>query len=169
MRLKEIIPPEAVIPKLKATERDDAIMEILDHLAEAKRISPNQKEELMVEFLKREALGTTAIGHGVAIPHVKTDKVREFVGALAISRGGVEFTLDEPPVHVLFLFLSPKAAVSGHLKLLASIGGILRHESYVKTLREAKERDDLVELIREAEKMLFGEGNDKGDKPEVSA
>jgi mannitol/fructose-specific phosphotransferase system IIA component (Ntr-type) len=157
VRLREIIPPEAVLPKLRATDRDEAILEILDHLIDAGRLQASQKDDLIVEFLKREALGTTAIGHGVAIPHIKTDKVREFVGALAVSRAGVEFTLDEPPVHVIFLFLSPKAAVSGHLKLLATVGGILRHESYVKQMRDAKSREELIELVRDAEKMLFGD------------
>ncbi|MBI3723064.1 PTS sugar transporter subunit IIA [bacterium] len=163
MRLSEIITPEAVIPKLRATDRDEAILEIVDHLVEQKRISEQQKDDLVVEFLKREALGTTAIGHGVAIPHVKTDKLKEFMGALAISRSGVEFSYDEPPVNVIFLFLSPARAVSGHLKLLAHIGGILRHENYVKLLKDAQTREELVDLVKDAERMIFGEGGGGGD------
>ncbi len=165
MKLSEIIPTEAVIPKLKAAERDEAILEIVEHLVEKKKLTEDQKDDLIVEFLKREALGTTAIGHGVAIPHVKTDKVKDFMGALAISRGGVEFSPDEPPVHVIFLFLSPARAVSGHLKLLAHIGGILRHENYVKQLKEARSREELIDLVKEAERMIFGEGGgpDKQD------
>ncbi len=158
MKLSEIIPSEAVLSKLKASERDEAILEIVEHLVEKKKLTEDQKDDLIVEFLKREALGTTAIGHGVAIPHVKTDKVKDFMGALAVSRGGVEFSSDEPPVHVIFLFLSPARAVSGHLKLLAHIGGILRHENYVKLLKEARSREELVELVRDAERMIFGEG-----------
>jgi mannitol/fructose-specific phosphotransferase system IIA component (Ntr-type) len=151
VKLSEIIPAEAVIPKLKGSERDEAILEIVEHLVEKKKLTEDQKDDLIVEFLKREALGTTAIGHGVAIPHVKTDKVKDFMG-------GVEFSPDEPPVHVIFLFLSPARAVSGHLKLLAHIGGILRHENYVKQLKEARAREELVELVRDAERMIFGEG-----------
>jgi mannitol/fructose-specific phosphotransferase system IIA component (Ntr-type) len=169
VRLAEIIPPEAVIPRLRATDRDEAIIEIVDHLVEAKRIPAAQKDDLIIEFMKREALGTTAIGHAVAIPHVKTDKIREFTGALAISRAGVEFSPDEPPVHVIFLFLSPKAAVSGHLKLLAEIGGILRHENYVNLLREARTREELSALVKDAERMLFGEGGPGTDKDPVPA
>jgi len=166
LKLSEIIPTEAVIPKLKGSERDEAILEIVEHLVEKKKLSEEQKDDLIVEFLKREALGTTAIGHGVAIPHVKTDKVKDFMGALAISRGGVEFSPDEPPVHVIFLFLSPARAVSGHLKLLAHIGGILRHENYVKLLKEARSREELVDLVKDAERMIFGEGGGGGRGPE---
>lgn len=160
MRLSEIIPNHAILPKLRATDRDEAIVEIVESLVESKKIPEEQKDDLIVEFMKREAMGTTAIGHGVAIPHVKTDKVKDFMGALAVSRGGVEFTHDEPSVHVIFLFLSPARAVSGHLKLLAHIGGILRHENYVKLLKDAKTREELVELVRDAERMIFGEGGD---------
>ena len=63
-------------------------------------------------------------------------------------------------MNVIFLFLSPARAVSGHLKLLAHIGGILRHENYVKQLKDARTRDELVELVRDAERMIFGEGGE---------
>lgn len=167
MRLSDIITPESIIPKLRASDRDEAILEIVDHLVENGRLKESQKDDLAIELLKREALGTTAIGHGVGIPHVKTDKIKDFMGALAISRDGVEFAPDEPLVHVIFLFFSPARAVSGHLKLLADIGGIMRHESYVTMLKDAKTREELVELVRDAERMLFGEGGQDGNKVPV--
>ncbi len=162
MRLSEIIPVEAIIPKLRGADRDEAIIEIVEHLVDKGKLSEDQKDDLVVEFLKREALGTTAIGHGVAIPHVKTDKVKDFLGALAVSRSGVEFSPDEPAVNVIFLFLSPARAVSGHLKLLAHIGGILRHENYVTKLKEARTREELIGLVQDAERMIFGEGGGEG-------
>lgn len=164
MRLSELISNNAILPKLRASDRDEAILEIVESLVEAKKIPEDLKDDLIVEFMKREAMGTTAIGHGVAIPHVKTDKVKDFMGALAVSRSGVEFSPDEPSVQVIFLFLSPARAVSGHLKLLAHIGGILRHENYVKLLKEAKSREELVDLVRDAERMIFGEGDNPPDK-----
>jgi mannitol/fructose-specific phosphotransferase system IIA component (Ntr-type) len=173
VRLSEIIPAESIIPKLRATDRDEAILEMVEHLVEKGKLKEEQKDDLVVEFLKREALGTTAIGHGIAIPHVKTDKMKDFMGALAVSRSGVEFSPDEPPVNVILLFLSPARAVSGHLKLLAHIGGILRHENYVKLLKEAKTREELIDLVKDAERMLFGEGGGDGgpgkDKDRVPA
>jgi nitrogen PTS system EIIA component len=148
VRLSEIIPAESIIPKLRATDRDEAILEMVEHLVEKGKLKEDQKDDLVVEFLKREALGTTAIGHGIAIPHVK-------------------------PVNVILLFLSPARAVSGHLKLLAHIGGILRHENYVKLLKEAKTREELIDLVKDAERMLFGEGGGNGgdgkDKDRVPA
>lgn len=157
MRLIEIIGTEGVIPRLAAKTRDEAFMEIVQHMVEVGSLSPDHQEDLLMALLKREALGTTSIGHNVAIPHVKSELVKEFVGCLARSKTGIDFGPDEPPVHVIILFLSPARAVSGHLRLLAHIGGILNHDGYVQLLRDAEDRSDLLDLVRDAERMIFGE------------
>ena len=163
MRLIEIIGNEGVIPKLKARERDEALMEIVDRLIEVGGVQAEQREDVLMALLKRESLGATSIGNSVAIPHVKTDMVNEFVGILARSPHGIEFAPDEPPVHVVILFLSPERAVSGHLRLLAHIGGILNHDGYVRLLREAEGKGELLDLIRDAERMIFGEESGRAD------
>ena len=166
MRLIDIIGNECVIPRLKARERDEALMEIVERLVEVGRVPPGQQEDLLMALLKRESLGATNIGNHVAIPHVKTELVNEFVGALARSRHGIEFEPDEPPVHVIILFFSPQRAVSGHLRLLAHIGGILKHDGYVQLLRDAEGKEDLVDLVRDAERMIFGESSEGPADPD---
>ncbi|MBL4844879.1 MAG: PTS sugar transporter subunit IIA [Planctomycetes bacterium] len=169
MRLIEIIGNEGVIPRLKARERDEVLVELLDHLISAKRVQESDREDFLMALLKRESLGATSIGNSVAIPHVKTNLVQEFVGVLGRSREGIDFLDGEAPVHLVILFLSPDRAVSGHLRLLAHIGGILNHDGYVRLLLEATTRGDLVDLVRDAERMIFGEeqggarGDDQGD------
>jgi mannitol/fructose-specific phosphotransferase system IIA component (Ntr-type) len=168
VRLIEIIGTE-VIPRLKAAERDEALVELVDHLISTKRVQESDREDLLMALLKRESLGATSIGNSVAIPHVKTNLVQEFVGVLGRSREGIDFLDGEAPVHLIILFLSPDRAVSGHLRLLAHIGGILNHDGYVRLLLEATSRGDLVDLVRDAERMIFGEeqggarGDDQGD------
>jgi mannitol/fructose-specific phosphotransferase system IIA component (Ntr-type) len=157
VRLIEIIGSEAIIPKLGARDRDQAIMEIVDRLVEIRAIRAEQRDDILMALLKRESLGATSIGNSVAIPHVKTNMVNEFVGVLARSPEGIDFAPGEPPVHVIILFLSPERAVSGHLKLLAHIGGILNHDAYVRLLRDADGTAELADLIRDAERMIFGE------------
>ncbi len=157
MRLIEIIGSEAIIPELSARDRDQAIMEIVDRLVEVGGIAADQRDDILMALLKREALGATSIGNSVAIPHVKTNMVNEFVGVLARSTPGIDFAPGEPKVHVIILFLSPERAVSGHLRLLAHIGGILNHDGYVRLLREADGKAELADLIRDAERMIFGE------------
>lgn len=163
MRLIEIIGSEGILPRLQAGRRDEAFMEIVDQLVASGRVDESKREEILMALLKRESLGATSIGNNVAIPHVKTDLVQEFTGAIAISSKGIEFEPNEPPVYVIILFLSPARAVSGHLRLLAHIGGILNHDGYVSLLREAEGRSELLDLIRDAERMIFGGGLRSGE------
>ena len=164
MRLIEIIGKEGIIPRLKAVERNEAFMEIVDHLVGTGRLPEEKREEILMALLKRESLGATSIGNAVAIPHVKTALVNEFVGAMAISDKGIDFAPGEDKVHVLILFLSPARAVSGHLRLLAHIGGILNHDGYVKLIREAQGRSELLDLVRDAERMIFGDDHPEDDE-----
>ena len=164
MRLIEIIGKEGIIPRLKAVERNEAFMEIVDHLMSTGRLPEEKREEILMALLKRESLGATSIGNNVAIPHVKTDLVTEFVGAIALSKKGIDFAPGEPPVHVIILFLSPQRAVSGHLRLLAHIGGILNHDGYVRLLRDAEGRSEILDLVRDAERMIFGDDHPEDEE-----
>ncbi|HBP19059.1 MAG TPA: PTS fructose transporter subunit IIA [Planctomycetes bacterium] len=157
MRLIEIIGNDGVVPRLKAQTRDEALMELVNRLIENGRVNEEDREDLLMALLKRESLGATSIGHNVAIPHVKTPLANEFVGVLGRSRDGIDFAEGEDKVHLIILFFSPERAVSGHLRLLAHIGGILNHDGYVRLLLEAEGRNELVDLVRDAERMIFGE------------
>lgn len=166
LRLIDIISSKGIVSRLKGSTRDEVIVELLEHLVETGRLAEGDLQDLVVEILKRETLGSTGIGHGVAIPHIKTDKVNNFVGVLGVSREGIEFnSIDKEPVKVIILFLSPVRAVSGHLQLLSHIGGILRHQGYLSSLHDAETRDDLEELVRDAERMIFGIGPGGTDGP----
>jgi mannitol/fructose-specific phosphotransferase system IIA component (Ntr-type) len=166
LRLMDIITPKGIIPRLKAQSREEAIYEILEHLVETGRVSDQDIENLTVEIIKRESLGSTGIGHGVAIPHIKTDKVKDFVGALAVSEEGIEFkAIDAAPVKVIILFLSPVRAISGHLQLLSHIGGLLHHQGYLQLLTEAEGKEEFVDLVQDAERMIFGIGPGGDEMP----
>lgn len=170
MRLIDVIGSHGILPRLKATERDEALLEIVEHLIATGRVPSELREDLLMALLKRESLGATSIGNNVAIPHVKTELVNEFMGVLARSRQGIDFGGGEPPVKVIILFMSPARAVSGHLRLLAHIGGILNHDGYVQLLISAEGRGELADLVADAERMIFGvepdgEGRDPGQNP----
>jgi mannitol/fructose-specific phosphotransferase system IIA component (Ntr-type) len=168
VRLIDIIGNEGIVPRLKARSRDEALMELVELLVAKDRVKGADPEDLLMALLKRESLGATSIGNAVAIPHVKTNLVNEFVGVLGRSRDGIDFAEGEPPVHLIILFFSPERAVSGHLRLLAHIGGILNHDGYVRLLLEAESRAEVIDLVRDAERMIFGEdpnppADDQGD------
>src|SRR5262245_54774632 len=101
MKLRDIVVEKAILPQLKATNRDDAVSELLDGLVLAGAIRPELVEEFRAAIIKREKRGSTGVGHGVAIPHVKSDRVAKLVVAVGVSHAGVEFAaLDKQPVHI---------------------------------------------------------------------
>ncbi len=157
LKLIEIIGEAGIKPRLKSTQRDEAIAELVDHLVESGRIDGDERDEIVLSLLKREALATTGMGAGVAVPHIKLDWIDQFVGAVGVSRAGVDFyAVDGKPVYAVFLFLSPDDDPQSHLGLMARIGAICQDDNFLSLLREAKNREELAELLEEAERLLLG-------------
>ena len=98
--------------------------------------------------LRREQLGSTGIGHGVAIPHSRHRDVPNLVGTVAISRGGLAFdSIDGEPVHVLVLLISPQDRPGDHLRALECVVQTMRDDAVVESLRAAGTHDDIWRLI----------------------
>ena len=144
MRMSDFVVREAIMPSLEATTKEDVIRELIQQLATAKQIAAEDVEEIVSAIQRREALGSTGIGRGVAIPHTKHPCVEKLVGTVAISDPGVPFeSLDGEPVHVFVLLVSPQNAHGDHLRALENISKKLRDDLFVKSLRAA----DTPELI----------------------
>ena len=164
MKLADIIPRQAIIAHLKSEDRDTAIVELLEALEAAGKVKPEHREEIILALLKREAVASTALGHGVAIPHAKTRWAPDFCGALGIKKDGLDFSAsDRQEVTVIFLFLSPDHAISGHLQLMAHIAGLARNARYVELLRNARNTRELEDLIGNCVSLIFGSGPDALD------
>ncbi|MBX3354797.1 MAG: PTS sugar transporter subunit IIA [Phycisphaeraceae bacterium] len=152
MKLLNIVVKEAIIPKLVAVKRDDSIGELLDALVKAGRVPAAKRDEFVKAVIKREKRGSTGIGHGVAVPHVKsleTDSVRVAVG---LSERGVEFNaLDRQPVHAIFLLVSPEERPEEHIAAMEAIVGCLGKDQFRRFLRQARSVDDVVTLLEEAD------------------
>lgn len=152
MKLLEIVVEGAILPDLVATERDDAIAEIVDALVSAGAVSPELRDEFVKAIIKREKRGSTGFGHGVAVPHVKHSAISKMVVAVAISASGVEFNaLDRQPVYSIFLLLSPEDKPEDHLDAMEAIFGNLSQETFRRFLRQAKNIEDVLTLLEEAD------------------
>jgi mannitol/fructose-specific phosphotransferase system IIA component (Ntr-type) len=115
MKITEFLDVKGIHLDLRANEKHDILKELVDVLAEVKDIG--DKKLILKALLERESLGSTGIGQGIAIPHGKTDKVKELISVLAISKQGVNFeALDGEPVYIFFLLVAPKDAAGPHLK-----------------------------------------------------
>ena len=122
MKFVDFINREAIRTQVEADAKDDVIRGMAGSLREAGKIGDEQFESIVEAILKREELGSTGIGRGVAVPHTKHPSVGELVGAVAVSEEGVDFdSLDGEKVHLLFLLVSPPDRPGDHLRALENI------------------------------------------------
>jgi PTS system fructose-specific IIA component/PTS system nitrogen regulatory IIA component len=112
-------------PDIRTTA--EAIAAILDRLVETAGLAAELREEILAALVEREELGSTGIGHGVAVPHAKCAGVSHMFGAVAEFPAGVDFeSLDRKPVRVVYLIISPRNRPAQHLRILESIAQHIR-------------------------------------------
>jgi PTS system nitrogen regulatory IIA component len=150
MSIMEVLDARAVSCHVVAQTKDQIIRELVNLLVHGGAIKEKDVEKLVQILLDREALGSTGIGHGVAIPHGKSDCVKTLVSALGISRSGIPFdSLDGEPVHLFFLLIAPEDSAGPHLKALARISRLLKDKHFRESLLTAKDGKGVVKLIQE--------------------
>jgi len=146
----DFLDKKAIKLDLQSVEKEDALKELVDLLAETQEIG--DKKGILKALIERESLGSTGIGQGIAIPHGKTDKVSELVAVLGISQKGVNFeALDGEPVYIFFLLVAPKDTAGPHLKALAQISRLLRDSYFCELLKRCKTVDEVYDFIRREE------------------
>lgn len=152
MKLCDFVVPEAIIPDLKVSSKEAAIQEMVAGLKNSGTIKPEDEAGIVAAILKREELGSTGIGNGVAVPHTKHPSVDRLVATVALSKEGVDFaSLDGESVYILFLLVSPPDRPGDHLRGLENISRHLRNQNFCKFLRQSRSREDILELLREAD------------------
>jgi len=110
------------------------------------------REAALSALREREALGSTGIGGGVAIPHAKHESIERLVAALGISRDGIEFdAVDEKPVKVVFMLLARVDNPGPHIQALAEIAQLVQAPRFVQRVVEAKSAADVLAFVRSEE------------------
>ena len=147
MDLSDLIEVPAIMPALKANSKK----QVLQLLAEkAARISGLPEREIFDTVLRREKLGSTGVGNGIAIPHGKIPGIRRIAGVFARLEQPVDFdSLDDQPVDLVFLLLAPEQAGADHLKALARVSRLLRNQTVCEKLRAANKPEALYAILTE--------------------
>ena len=149
MDLGDILSREQIITDLRATNRWEAIDELIDCLVATGKISPSHREAIVAVVKKRESSMSTGIGYGIGIPHASTDLITEVVGALGRSRTGVNFdSLDNQPVNLVMLFLVPQGQFQKHLHTLANIAKLLHKAEFRQALEQAPDAEAMLNIVR---------------------
>ncbi|MBB3946788.1 PTS system nitrogen regulatory IIA component [Rhizobium skierniewicense] len=141
MALADLLQQDAIIPALRVNSKKQLLQELA---ARASRITGVAEREVFDVILQRERLGSTGVGHGIAIPHGKLASIDHIVGVFARLENAVDFeALDDQPVDLVFLLLAPEGAGADHLKALSRIARVLRDPELVAKLR-ATESDTAI-------------------------
>jgi PTS system fructose-specific IIA component/PTS system nitrogen regulatory IIA component len=152
MKFADFIEVNAVRADLKADHKEGVIEELVEALVQAEGVKQDDKVSIVDAVMKREELGSTGIGRGVAVPHTKHPSVDRLIGTVGISRDGVDFnSLDGDKVNIFFLLVSPPDRPGDHLRALENISRQLRDDTFCRFLRQAQTVDDIKQLLDEAD------------------
>ena len=145
MELGDLLAPEGVFPSLKARSKQQALQELSQR---ADELTGLLARDIFDTLLQRERLGSTGLGRGIAIPHVKLRSLERIVCLFARLDQPIDFeALDSEPVDLVFLLLAPEHAGGDHLKALARISRLLREPRTIERLRAAKDKAALVAVL----------------------
>ncbi len=145
MDLADILAPDAVIPSLEVTCKKQALQELAQRAADVTKL---EQRDIYDALLQRERLGSTGLGRGIAIPHVKFRDLKQIVCLFARLAEPIEFeSQDSEKVDLIFLLLAPEHASGDHLKALARISRLIREPSTLEQLRNAKDADELRAVL----------------------
>jgi nitrogen PTS system EIIA component len=151
MRIMDFLSEKNITVDLKAKNKKDAIEELVELLVGSSSVA--DKKKMIQILLEREELGSTGIGQGIAIPHGKSDTVKELTAAFGLSKSGVPFdALDGELVYIFVLLVAPEGTAGAHLKALARISQLLKDKYIRRKLLSAQNTTEVVKVIQEEEK-----------------
>ena len=145
MSLSDLVSLDGVLPSLKVQSKKQAIQELSSRAAKVTGLS---ERDIFDTLQQREQLGSTGIGHGIAIPHGKLSSLKKLVGLFARLDRPVDFdSIDDQPVDLIFVLLAPESAGADHLKALALVARFLRDPAIVANLRACRDLDATYSVL----------------------
>ena len=154
MRLSELLNSKAVSLQLEGRTKRDVLVELVALLESSHGFS--SQGEILDRVMRREAMMSTGLFPGAAIPHGKARSVSRMAAACGLSPEGVDFeSEDGKPTHLFVLLVSPENLTTPHVRLLANISRLLKEETVRKTLLEARSPEEFLAAVVNGEKMAI--------------
>lgn len=146
LKISGLLKERLVNLELKGKNKPDLLEELVNFIAKAAKV--RNKKTLLKVIKERESLGSTGIGGGIAIPHIKYKGAKKFVLAFARKKEGIDFkALDGEKTYLFFVLISPAEQVGSHLKILAEISRLVRDKFIVEQLKNAKSAKDVLKIV----------------------
>lgn len=148
MQLEALTDPELIFADLTCCDRSTLLRALAERLVDAGRFE--DPDELYQKLWEREQLGSTGIGSGVAVPHCKMAGLDSVVVGVALLREGIEFgAVDQQPVRVIFLVVSPEDQPAAHLQCLAAISRWIKADHHVERILQLDTSAAIYALLSE--------------------
>jgi len=156
MLLGKHMSDDLILSQIISTKKAAVIEELVDLFCKAGVV--DDKGKFLATIQKREQLESTAIGQGVAIPHGRSESVKELKVVFARSKDGVDFkALDKKPVHLIFMIAAPDTVRKEYLQIVAKIARLSKSKVMREALLSVETAQDVMELIRDFDNMLIEE------------
>ncbi len=156
MKFCNFVKSDAIKVDLIAKDKESVIRELVGSLTASGQLKSDEQENIIQAILKREELGSTGIGRGIAVPHTKHPSVTEPIGTIGISPDGVEFqSLDGEKVQLFFMLISPPDRPGDHLRALENISKQLQDDVFCRFLKQSKTAEDVKQILEEADNNQF--------------
>jgi PTS system fructose-specific IIC component/PTS system nitrogen regulatory IIA component len=154
MFLSQVFLPQFIKVDLEAEDKEEVFEELVDHFC---TVTHNGgREDILAALREREAKMSTGVHPGIAIPHGKTEAVDRSYGVLGISSDGIDYdSLDEKPVHIIFMELAPPVESEKHLHLLKRVAEILRNPLFYDEVLKQKTPAGVYEVLKKYEDTEF--------------
>jgi fructose-specific phosphotransferase system IIA component len=150
MKICQLLKPELIKLELTSRDKESAIRELAELMRGKKEVVDLDK--FIHDVYEREQLGSTAVGDGIALPHARSEGIRELIITFGRSSQGLDFeALDEKPVNLIFLIGTPKDDVGTYLKTLAHLSRLLKKENIRNRLLSANSSQEVIEIFKEVE------------------
>lgn len=149
--IAQLINAAHVVESIAASDKEGAITEMLESAAKAGVIKPAHRKPLREALFERERGGSTGIGNGVAVPHIKDAKqVKETTLIFGRSEAGIPFdSVDGRDVSVVFMVLGPVGSAEGHLDVLRWVSGLARNADFRRFVQTTDDADAIRDLLHE--------------------
>lgn len=151
MKLLGFLEEEAIVLEMQARTKEDAIRELLQVAVKHGGLDEGKLESVYTQVMEREKRGSTGLGDGIAIPHVRDCKdVQGLTGAFGRSKQGIKFdAVDGNPVNLVFLILGGEGTSAEHVSILRTLASLRQNEHFLRFLRDAKDGPSVIETIKD--------------------
>ncbi len=148
MKISEYLPKELILLGITPKDKENLYEVMVDRLVETKYLNPARKRILIDKLLEREALASTGIGGGIAIPHASGENIEQMIIVFAQVAESIEYeAIDNNAVEIVFMIIGSERVQRVHLKLLANIVRACKNIELIKKLKTASSWPDVYSAV----------------------